>query len=75
MNTTPDKESPYAIGVGVSCTDGECGHLHRIIIDPESKALTHLVVGPDAHGARPKAFPLCVARARLLIRRSRVHHA
>lgn len=48
----PDKESPYEIGVRVTCADGDCGTLHRVIMDPASRALTHLVVGPDAHSAR-----------------------
>ena len=52
MSTMTEKESPYAIGVGVSCADGDCGRLHRIIMDPATRALTHLVVGRDPHIAR-----------------------
>lgn len=47
-----EKESPYEIGVRVTCADGDCGVLHRVIMDPTTKALTHLVVGPDPHSAR-----------------------
>jgi hypothetical protein len=52
MSTMTEKESPYSIGAGVSCTDGDCGRLHRIIMDPATRALTHLVVGRDPHTAR-----------------------
>lgn len=47
-----DREFPYEIGVRVTSADGDCGTLHRVIMDPASKALTHLVVGPDEHSAR-----------------------
>lgn len=52
MSTMSEKESPYAIGAGVSCADGDCGRLHRLIMDPATRALTHLVVGRDQHSAR-----------------------
>ena len=52
MSTMTEKEYPYAIGAGVSCADGDCGRLHRIIMDPATRALTHLVVGRDTHAAR-----------------------
>ncbi|GAA1973637.1 hypothetical protein [Catenulispora subtropica] len=52
MSTTQEKESPYEIGVGVACADGDCGQLHRILIDPASRAITHLVIGKDVHAAR-----------------------
>jgi hypothetical protein len=49
---TREKESPYEIGVSVVCADGDCGHLHRILMDPTTRAMTHLVVGRDVHAAR-----------------------
>lgn len=52
MSTMQDKESPYEIGVGVAGADGDCGELHRIILDPANRAVTHLVVGKDVHTAR-----------------------
>lgn len=36
----------YAIGTEVRCTDGECGRLNRVVIDPVARTLTHLVVDP-----------------------------
>jgi hypothetical protein len=39
----------FTAGSGVACTDGECGELRRLLVDPVARALTHLVVGPR-HG-------------------------
>ena len=41
----------YVIGAEVSCSDGPCGQVRRVIIDPVAEAVTHLVVGPEhPHG-------------------------
>ncbi|MGO8684345.1 MAG: PRC-barrel domain-containing protein [Thermoleophilia bacterium] len=39
----------FNIGSEVSCSDGVCGDLRRVIVDPVAKTLTHLVVEPK-HG-------------------------
>jgi sporulation protein YlmC with PRC-barrel domain len=36
----------FTIGSDVSCSDGVCGVLGRVVVDPVAKALTHLVVKP-----------------------------
>jgi hypothetical protein len=36
----------FTIGSEVCSGDGPCGELRRVVIDPVSGALTHLVVGP-----------------------------
>lgn len=36
----------YAIGTEVVCTDGACGYLKQVVIDPVAKVLRHLVVEP-----------------------------
>jgi sporulation protein YlmC with PRC-barrel domain len=36
----------FTIGSQVFCTDGDCGVLRRVVIDPVARALTHLVVEP-----------------------------
>jgi sporulation protein YlmC with PRC-barrel domain len=44
-------ETPFTIGADVSCTDGPCGAVARIIVDPVARAVTHLVVEPKhKHG-------------------------
>lgn len=42
----------FTIGAAVTCEDGECGVVRRVIIDPATRRVTHLAVGP-AH--RPHA--------------------
>ena len=34
----------FTIGSDVSCSDGPCGELRRVVVDPVARALTHLVV-------------------------------
>ena len=41
----------FVIGAEVSCTDGACGEVRRVVVDPVAEAVTHLVVGPEhPHG-------------------------
>jgi sporulation protein YlmC with PRC-barrel domain len=36
----------FTIGSEVACSDGVCGDLRRVVIDPVARAITHLVVEP-----------------------------
>jgi len=36
----------FIIGSEVACSDGVCGDLRRVVIDPVARAVTHLVVEP-----------------------------
>lgn len=36
----------FVIGADISCTDGACGKISRVIVDPVAEAVTHLVVEP-----------------------------
>lgn len=38
------KEIPFAIGAKASCSDGSCGEVRRLIIDPATNTVTHLVI-------------------------------
>jgi hypothetical protein len=38
--------TPFTIGAEVSCADGVCGDVHRMIVDPVARKVTHLVVRP-----------------------------
>jgi sporulation protein YlmC with PRC-barrel domain len=38
------------IGADVSCSDGPCGKVTRLIVEPGSQAVTHVVVDPRHHG-------------------------
>jgi sporulation protein YlmC with PRC-barrel domain len=44
-------ETPFVIGADASCTDGPCGRLIRVVVNPVNRTITHLVVGPKhEHG-------------------------
>jgi hypothetical protein len=36
----------FMVGSDVACTDGRCGELKRLVVDPTARTLTHLVVEP-----------------------------
>ncbi len=41
----------FTIGSEASCTDGVCGEVSRVVVNPVAEAVTHLVVEPkDRHG-------------------------
>jgi hypothetical protein len=41
----------FVIGAEVSCSDGSCGQVRRVVVDPVAEAVTHLAVGPEhPHG-------------------------
>jgi uncharacterized protein YrrD len=54
MNDT----AAYAIGANVSCSDGACGKLNRVVLDPVARVLTHLVVQPRAAFERARLVPI-----------------
>ena len=42
---------PFRIGADASCTDGACGQVSRIIVNPVTREVTHLAVDPKhRHG-------------------------
>jgi hypothetical protein len=42
---------PFRIGADASCTDGACGQVGRIIVNPVTQEATHLAVDPrHRHG-------------------------
>jgi sporulation protein YlmC with PRC-barrel domain len=47
-------ELKFTIGVQARCSDGHCGEVRRLIIDPATDAVTHLVIQPghQKQGAR-----------------------
>jgi hypothetical protein len=55
--------APFTIGAQANCTDGGCGHLTRVIVDPVSRALTHLVVRPPLGHGLDRLVPIELAEA------------
>jgi sporulation protein YlmC with PRC-barrel domain len=51
-------EIPFMIGVAVSCADGACGEVIRVVINPVNRELTHLVVEPAGRSGLGRLVPL-----------------
>ena len=50
--------APLVIGTGVICTDGVCGQVSRVVVDPADWAVTHLVVVPSKPQELGRLVPL-----------------
>jgi sporulation protein YlmC with PRC-barrel domain len=51
-------ETTFTIGVDASCTDGVCGEVSRVVVNPVARTVTHLVVEPKHHGDYGRLVPL-----------------
>lgn len=51
----------FTIGSDVSCSDGRCGQLRRIVVDPVARVLTHLVVEPKHRIGAGRLVPVELA--------------
>jgi sporulation protein YlmC with PRC-barrel domain len=51
----------FEIGAPVSCEDGPCGVLSRVVIDPIRRAVTHLVVEPRHRHSLARLVPVDLA--------------
>src|SRR5450755_3671736 len=48
----------FTIGSEVACSDGVCGELSRVVVDPLVRALTHLVVEPRNRVGAGRLVPI-----------------
>jgi hypothetical protein len=53
----------FTIGAEASCSDGDCGEVTRVIVDPVADAVTHLVVEPKHRQGLGKLVPLSLVDA------------
>ncbi|HEY2509162.1 MAG TPA: PRC-barrel domain-containing protein [Streptosporangiaceae bacterium] len=53
----------FAIGAQVSCTDGPCGELTRVVVDPIAETMTDLVVEPTGRIGLARLVPASLAIA------------
>jgi len=53
-----ERTTPLMIGAGARCTDGVCGEVSRVVIDPVARAVTHLVVEPAGRQGLGRLVPL-----------------
>ena len=53
----------FDIGSTVKCTDGVCGKLTSVVVDPIARAVTHLVVEPEHRWGLGRLVPLDLVAA------------
>ena len=51
-------EPQFMIGARASCTDGHCGEVRRLIIDPATQTVTHLVIQPGHRQEAGRLVPV-----------------
>jgi uncharacterized protein YrrD len=56
MSSSGEGET-FTIGAHVDGTDGRCGSLIRVIVDPTTESLTHLAVQPAHHAEQARLVP------------------
>ena len=57
------ESAEFIIGSSVSCSDGPCGELTRVVVDPAARTVTHLVVEPPHRGGASRLVPVRLAGA------------
>ncbi len=55
------ESTEFFIGSSVSCSDGPCGELARVVVDPAARTVTHLVVEPPHRGGTSRLVPVRLA--------------
>ena len=48
----------FTIGADASCSDGVCGEVSRVVVDPVARVVTHLVVEPKNRQGLGRLVPL-----------------
>ena len=64
------ESAEFILGSSVSCRDGPCGELTRIVVDPGPRSVTHLVVTPPQRGEAARLVPVRLAAAQTAARSS-----
>jgi hypothetical protein len=52
------ESAQFVIGSTVVCSDGICGELRRVVVDPVARAITHLVVEPRHRREAARLVPI-----------------
>jgi sporulation protein YlmC with PRC-barrel domain len=63
MRVAMTETTPFTIGADVSCSDGGCGKVSRVVVDPVARTVTHLVVEPKHRLDVGRLVPLGLADA------------
>jgi sporulation protein YlmC with PRC-barrel domain len=56
-------ETQFVLGTTARCSDGTCGMVHRMILDPDTRTVTHLVIGPRHWSADDRLVPVALVDA------------
>jgi sporulation protein YlmC with PRC-barrel domain len=51
-------DATFTIGAPAFCSDGPCGAVSRVVVDPVARELTHLVVEPEHRSGLGRLVPL-----------------
>ena len=51
-------ETEFAFGATARCSDGSCGEVSRMIVDPATRSVTHLVIEPKHRREPGRLVPL-----------------
>jgi sporulation protein YlmC with PRC-barrel domain len=57
------EQTQFAIGARVRCSDGLCGEVRRLVIDPAADTVTHLVVQPGHRREAARFVPVDLVEA------------
>ena len=57
-NVAKAQTTQFVIGVDARCTDGVCGEVSRVVVDPVAETITHLVVEPKHRQGLGRLVPL-----------------
>ena len=57
------RKLPFRIGADASCSDGACGHVSRIIVNPVAREVTHLVVDQKHRNGPDRLVPVDLVKA------------
>ncbi len=53
----------FTIGTGARCTDGVCGEVSRVVVDPVGQVVTHLVIEPKGRAGLARLVPVGLVEA------------
>jgi sporulation protein YlmC with PRC-barrel domain len=56
-------DTTFTIGAAAVCSDGPCGAVSRVVVDPVARELTHLVVEPEHRAGLGRLVPLDMVEA------------
>ena len=56
-------DTTFTIGAAAVCSDGPCGSVSRVVVDPVARELTHLVVEPVHRAGLGRLVPLTMVES------------